>query len=156
MSKNILIVSEKPSTAEKIASALGKSVKKQGYFEVETSKGKAFVAPAVGHLYTLVQKEKGHSYPEFDIEWVPTPQASEHFQYAQKYIDVIKKLAKLSDQLIVASDYDVEGELIGYNIWRFNGKLPAKRMKFSTLTKDEIVDAFENAGPVPVNIAHAG
>lgn len=153
---NILIVSEKPSTAEKIASALGKHSKKQGYFEVETSRGKAFVAPAVGHLYTLTQKEKSSGYPVFDIDWVPTPEASDHFQYAQKYIDVIKKLAKLSSEIVVASDYDVEGELIGYNIWRFNGKLPAKRMKFSTLTKDEIMEAFENAGDVPVNIALAG
>ena len=89
---NILIISEKPSTAEKIAGSLGKHSKKQGYFEVETSKGKAFVAPAVGHLFTLKQKEKSSGYPVFDIEWVPTPEASEHFAYAEKYISTIKNL----------------------------------------------------------------
>ncbi len=153
----ILIVSEKPSTSEKIAGAIGSPVKKQGYFEVRHGADRIYVAPAVGHLYTLVQKQKGSGYPVFDIEWVPTPQASEHFQYAAKYIDVIKKLAKTVDKVIVACDYDVEGELIGYNICRFlAGKLPTGRMKFSTLTQDELLEAFENAGEVPVNVALAG
>ncbi len=154
---NILIISEKPSSAAKIAEALGKAVKKQGYFEVTRGKDLIYVAPAVGHLYTLVQKEKSSKFPVFDLTWVETPKASDVFQYAEKYLSVIKKLAKLVDQIIIACDYDVEGELIGYNIWRFIApKLPAKRMHFSTLTKEELQESFENSGAVPIEYAQAG
>ncbi len=154
---NILIVSEKPSSAEKIAESLGKSVKKQGYFEVRQGKDLIYVAPAVGHLYTLVQKEKSSKFPVFDLKWVETPQASEHFQYAEKYLTVLKKLAKLVDKVVIACDYDIEGELIGYNIWRFIApKLPAKRMHFSTLTKEELQESFANPGEVPIPFAQAG
>ncbi len=153
----VLIISEKPSSAEKIANALGKPTKKQGYFEINMGKDVVQVAPAVGHLYTLVPKEKSNKYPVFDLKWVSTPEASEHFAYAEKYLTVLKKLAKTADQLVIACDYDVEGELIGYNIWRFLAKhLPAKRMKFSTLTTDELVESFQEAGPVPTRIALAG
>ncbi len=154
---NILIISEKPSSSQKIAEALGKAEKKQGYFEVKRGSDTIQVAPAVGHLYTLVQKEKHSGYPTFDLKWVPTPEASEHFAYAEKYISVLKKLASKANSVVVACDYDVEGELIGYNIWRFMApKLKAKRMRFSTLTKEELNDSFENLQEVSINTAKAG
>ncbi|MDP3742520.1 MAG: DNA topoisomerase I [Candidatus Micrarchaeota archaeon] len=153
----ILIVSEKPSSSQKIAEALGKAEKKQGYFEVKRGSDTIQVAPAVGHLYTLTQEAKHSGYPTFDLKWVPTPEASEHFEYAQKYITVLKKLASKADSIIVACDYDVEGELIGYNIWRFMApKLKAKRMRFSTLTKEELNESFENLQDVSINTAKAG
>ncbi|MFH1247480.1 MAG: DNA topoisomerase I [Candidatus Micrarchaeota archaeon] len=153
----ILVISEKPSSSQKIAEALGKAEKKQGYFEVKRGSDIIQVAPAVGHLYTLVQEKKGHDYPVFDLKWVPTPDASEHFEYAQKYINVLKKLASKANSVVVACDYDVEGELIGYNIWRFMApKLKAKRMRFSTLTKEELQDSFENTQDILTNVAKAG
>ncbi|MEK6940810.1 MAG: DNA topoisomerase I [Nanoarchaeota archaeon] len=43
------------------------------------------------------------------------------------------------------TDYDLEGEVIGLNVIRFACKKnDADRMKFSTLTKDELIDAYEN------------
>ncbi len=154
---NVLVISEKPSTARKLADALGNPVKKQGYLEVKRGKDVVQIASAVGHVYTLVEKQKSQNYPVFDIEWVPSPQASENFKYVDKYLNVLKKLAKTADEVIIACDYDIEGELIGYNIWRFLAKnLPVKRMKFSTLTTDELIDSFENLIEVPVQIAKAG
>jgi DNA topoisomerase-1 len=69
-----LIISEKPAAAEKIAAALGKSTKKVlnkvAYFEIPDKD--IIVVPAVGHLFTLAQKEKTWKYPVFDLEWKPT------------------------------------------------------------------------------------
>ena len=46
------------------------------------------------------------------------------------------------------TDYDVEGEVIGWNIIRFvagkNAEKTAKRMKFSTLTKQELESSYDN------------
>ena len=70
-----LIISEKPSAAEKIAAAIGKSLRKKvgtvSYYEVSDKGKKIIVAPAVGHLFTLRAKNKGE-HPAFDLEWHPT------------------------------------------------------------------------------------
>jgi len=43
----------------------------------------------------------------------------------------------------VATDYDTEGSVIGYNIVHdIAGKADAERMKFSTLTREELIEAF--------------
>ena len=50
--------------------------------------------------------------------------------------------------MTVATDYDVEGEVIGFNYVRFIcGQKDASRMKFSTLTSDELNESYENKSP---------
>jgi len=45
----------------------------------------------------------------------------------------------------MACDYDIEGEVIGLNVMRYAlEQTDAGRMKFSTLTKSDIVTAYEN------------
>ncbi len=147
-----LIVSEKPAAAQKIASALGRSVRKTlgkiGYFEVSTKDKNILVVPAVGHLYTLAQKEKGYKYPVFDIEWKPTSETSKTAAFSKPYLENLKKLSKETDEFVVATDFDTEGEVIGLNIIRFAaGQKDAKRMKFSTLTAGDLKDAYANLLP---------
>lgn len=144
-----LIISEKPAAAAKIASALGspkiKKIGKVSYFEITNGKEKIIVAPAVGHLFTLAEKEKSKNYPVFDIGWRPNFEVDKDAAFSKKYYTVLQKLAKVADEFIIACDYDIEGEVIGYNIVRFlcNQK-DAKRMKFSTLTADELRQAYKN------------
>ncbi len=147
-----LIIAEKPAAAQKIASALGKSSRqtlgKIGYFEVSADKKTILVVPAVGHLYTLAQKEKGYKYPVFDIEWKPTSETSKTAAFSKPYLENLKKLAKEADEFIVATDFDTEGEVIGLNIVRFAcGQKDAKRMKFSTLTAGDLKEAYANILP---------
>jgi len=144
-----LIISEKPAAAEKIAAALGKSTRKAvnrvSYFEIPEKK--IIVVPAVGHLFTLAQKEKSWKYPVFDLEWKPTYE-TEKASFAKPYLENIKKLAKQADDFVVATDYDIEGEVIGLNIIRFLcNRKDAKRMKFSTLTAGDLKDAYQNISP---------
>jgi DNA topoisomerase-1 len=153
-SKNMyeLIITEKPNAAKKIADALAdgkpvkKSVSKVPYYELSHSGKEIVVGCAVGHLYGLKQREKKVKIPVFDVEWIPTYEISKGSAFAKKYFNVLKKLAKDADSFTVATDYDVEGEVIGLNIVRFIcKKKDAKRMKFSTLTKDELVGSYEHA-----------
>lgn len=140
-----LIIAEKPSAAAKIASALGPAnQKKKGkvaWYEIPGKK--IYVASAVGHLFTLSTSKRG--YPIFDVEWEPTFKKSKTSLFAKPYFTVLENLAKKSKEFIVATDYDIEGEVIGLNIIRFICKQKdAQRMKFSTLTSGDLVDAYKD------------
>ncbi|MDP3992145.1 MAG: DNA topoisomerase I [Nanoarchaeota archaeon] len=147
-----LVITEKPQAAMKIASALGKAsaknIKGVPYYEVNRNGKNIVVACAVGHLFTLKQSSaKGQKLPVFDISWVPNYMAQKpgKTDFTKKYYDVLSSLAKNAGSVTVATDYDIEGEVIGFNVVRFiTGQKDANRMKFSTLTEKELNDAYES------------
>lgn len=157
-----LIISEKPKTAQKIAAALSANYKISNlhgvnYYEFEKDGMKVYVAPAVGHVYTLAQKEKGSGYPVFDIEWKASSEVSDSSDFTKKYLLVLQKLGKEANELVSATDYDIEGSLIAGNIISHMGKGKAsKRMLFSTLTEEDLREAYANAGPLDVTAIEAG
>ncbi len=148
-----LIISEKPKAAEKIANALADgNVRKERngkavWFQIDCGGEEVLVVPAVGHLFTLKQKGNGSwTYPIFETEWVPSFEASKNSAFSKAYYRNFEKLSREADTFIVATDYDSEGSVIGYNILRFIcGEEKAERMKFSTLTDRELKDSYENA-----------
>ena len=154
-----LIISEKPKVAEKIANALGKATRKVSggvaYYEIP-DRG-VVVAPAVGHLFSLKQKKPGSGYPVFDIEWVPSFESSKASAFTKKYFDLLKKTAAKADEVVNACDWDVEGSTIGGDTIEFlaRGK-KAKRMFFSTLTSEDLREAYENLQPLDVPTIEAG
>jgi reverse gyrase len=133
----VLVITEKPQAAEKIAAALGegkdKKINKPGgvsYYELERGGKQIIVGNAVGHLFSVSQTIKGTGYPIFDIGWFPNYEVRKN-DFTRKYYSVIDKLAKGASEIVVATDFDVEGEVIGYNIVRFiANQKDAKRMKF--------------------------
>ncbi|MEW6329417.1 MAG: DNA topoisomerase I [Candidatus Micrarchaeota archaeon] len=158
-----LIVCEKPNVAQRIAGALSEGrleVRGGGgvrYFEVARGKERILVAPVVGHVYTLRQKKPGWGYPVFDIEWAPSYEVDKDAAYTKKYVDNLRALAKQCDEFVNACDYDIEGSMIGFNAIRFAcGSEKGKRMKFSTLTRDELISAYESAGELDYNNIWAG
>jgi len=146
-----LLISEKPQAALRIADALAetkvKKVSKGGAYWLEFSRNnkKHIVVPAVGHLFALdTPKGDGWSYPIFNLEWIPTF-TKKGSEFTEKYFKNIESLVKKASEYIICCDYDSEGEVIGYNILRFIcGKKDAKRMKFSTLVKNDLIEAYEN------------
>ncbi len=150
-----LIITEKPSSAQKIAEALGedklvkKKSKQSSYYELQFGKKKILVTSAVGHLFGLAEEEKkGWNYPVFAIKWEASYKSSGDLKYIKDYIDTIAMLAKNADEFTIACDYDVEGEVIGWNVIRFVcGQKDANRMKFSTLTKPDLVEAYQTKIP---------
>lgn len=149
-----LIITEKPQAALRIASALAESEIKRiskgktYWFEFIKNNKKHVVVPAVGHLFVLdTLKGSGWDYPVFDVKWVPTFDRK-GYEYTKGYYNNIKTLIKDSDDFIIATDYDTEGEVIGYNILRFIcNREDAKRMKFSTLTQSDLTESYDNVIP---------
>ncbi|UZE94231.1 MAG: DNA topoisomerase I [Candidatus Pacearchaeota archaeon] len=140
-----LIIAEKPAAAMRIAYALAeiapvkRNIAGVPFWEINRGKKKFIIVSAVGHLFGLAQKGTSKEWPVFDIEW----QASKGF--VRKYMNVITHFAKEADNFIIACDYDIEGELIGFNALRFLCKKEdAKRMKFSTLTKPDLIKSYED------------
>ncbi|MBU3906620.1 MAG: DNA topoisomerase I [Nanoarchaeota archaeon] len=141
-----LIITEKPQAAMKIASALGTPSKRDihgiPYYNVSRNGKNIVVACAVGHLFTLQQQENG-KIPIFNIKWVPNYLVRKA-DFTKKYYDALLSLAKNAGSITVATDYDVEGEVIGLNVVRFIcSQSDASRMKFSTLTDKELNESYE-------------
>ena len=157
-----LIITEKPNVAERIAKSIGRAEKltrgKVRYYRV----GDVFVAPAVGHVYTLREKNYGvWRYPVFDIEWVPSYEVNKNSGFTKHYLETIKTLAEKCNKFINACDYDIEGEVIGFNVIKYACntdpfKQNVKRMKFSTLTKESIIDAYSKLESINRGMVDAG
>ena len=163
-----LIITEKPTAMKKIAEILDENGKPKkshsdgaSYYLAKRDHADLIIVSALGHLFTVEEKkeadQKGWRYPVFDMIWVP---ASEVLKRAKskkqkkraedidKLIKVIKDLSSKCDQFINACDYDLEGSTIGYNVLDFccspHATKQAKRMKYSTLTKKDILDSYNN------------
>ncbi|MEM3074779.1 MAG: DNA topoisomerase I [Candidatus Pacearchaeota archaeon] len=146
----ILIITEKPQASIKISDALadGKIEKRSlggvNYYEMMRNGKSLVVTCAVGHLFTLAQVERKSSWPVFNIQWAPNFLVKKN-DFTKKYYNVIEKLSKQASEIVIATDYDIEGEVIGMNIVRYIcNQDDANRMKFSTLTAKEIQIAFDN------------
>lgn len=162
----IMIIAEKPSVAAKIAKYLSSGkyktlkYKKVKYYKFQKDGHTIYVVPAAGHLFSLKPIKKGYDYPYFDAKWAPLYEVEKGADYTKDYIELIKEISKSVDQIVVATDYDVEGEVIGYTIVKLAcGLSPrlAKRMKFSAITWKDINDAWKNLLPsMNIGMAHAG
>ncbi|MEM3737165.1 MAG: DNA topoisomerase I [Candidatus Bathyarchaeia archaeon] len=163
-----LIVAEKPDAARRIAEALGEGERFERrveggfpYFEVVRDDRRIVVVPASGHLYTVAQKIGGRNYyPVFTYRWVPKYMAERGASKTKGIINLITRLSEEADTFINAADYDVEGSLIGYTILKYacGGKEEvAKRMKFSTLTTEELRAAYDHLMPhLDLELVEAG
>jgi DNA topoisomerase-1 len=157
MNKYTLIITEKPDAAQRIACALDKRGRPERLSEngvpyyAARRDVEIVVVPALGHLYTLADEERGRDYyPVFSFKWVPRYVAERRATHIRNWLQTITKLAKDADVFVDACDFDVEGCVIGYCILKHacGGKEHAsKRMKFSTLTKQELEKAY--AQPLP-------
>lgn len=78
----------------------------------------------------------------------------------KEIIRSLKNLAKKADSVIIATDFDREGELIGSDalscIQEVNATAPVSRARYSAFTKEEITHAFDNLVELDTNLASAG
>ncbi|MFH1364580.1 MAG: DNA topoisomerase I [Candidatus Aenigmatarchaeota archaeon] len=148
-----LIITEKPSASERIANALAdgeiekKVSNKVAYYKITRGGKDIVISSAVGHLFILTEDTKTSTwtYPSFAVKWTPT-YLDKNNVWSKKYFDNMKRVGEGATEFISACDFDIEGSTIAYNIMRFIFNLKdGKRMKFSTLTKEELINAYENA-----------
>ncbi|MEL9997474.1 MAG: DNA topoisomerase I [Sulfolobales archaeon] len=156
---HIVIVAEKPKAAAKIAQALGISRRFSSYgvpYWVGRVDEKLVVVVGVaGHMFTLSSDEDG--YPVFNYKWVPRWFEDRDAKFLMNYYKVVSKLLRNASEYINACDYDIEGSVIGYMvISNFGDIKKAKRMKFSSLTIDELRNAYNNLRPLDWDMIEAG
>ncbi len=161
-----LIVTEKDTTAKRIANILAKGkVKEEKAYNIPAY----FFKDGEGSEYQCIGL-KGHilkvDYPEEYNNWqkvepiklidakiikIPTQKT---------LIRALQKMAKGAGEVIVATDFDREGELIGADavtkIREVNSNVKVNRARFSALTKSEIEKAFKDLEDVYYNLASAG
>lgn len=175
MSEDLLLcLAEKPSAAKKLAEALdekGKPVKKKAkgvtYFRAERDGVTLCVIPAVGHVFALKQVGIGWNFPTFDVKWVPAYEASKQDDHTKPYVELLMEMAGKADGFIIMTDYDLEGEVIGGVALRcalkqlfpnqFEEKMAlVKRMRFSTLTRKDIMASHADMGVLDERLFRAG
>lgn len=146
----ILCITEKPSVARDIASLLGATVRRDGYYEGQTY----HVTWTYGHLCTL--KEPADYTPlwrRWSLGALPMlPQ-----RFGIKLIDqesiarqfaVIKEQIAQAEEVINCGDAGQEGELIQRWVMQKAGiKCPVKRLWISSLTDDAIREGFKQLRP---------
>ena len=78
----------------------------------------------------------------------------------KEIIRSLKNLAKKADSVVIATDFDREGELIGSDalgcILEVNPNVPISRARYSAFTKQEITHAFDNLVSMDDELVAAG
>ncbi len=143
-------IAEKPSVAREIASVLGASTKRDGYFE---GNGYA-VTFTFGHLCTLFEPNdyKAH-WKSWDLNNLPM--LPEKFKVKvtensgiQKQFKIVKNLFDNAELVINCGDAGQEGELIQrWVLDQANYKGEVKRLWISSLTTEAIKEGFKNLKP---------
>jgi DNA topoisomerase I len=157
LGKYTLIITEKPDAAKRIAMALdcngnaNKNVEHGVPFYQAYRNGEIIVVPAIGHMYTVASKIKNsRDYPVFDCTWVPRYLVEHKSSKIRVWLGVISKLAKNAEVFVDACDFDIEGSIIGYCLLKYacgDKEKAAKRMKYSTLTTEDLQQSYVNILP---------
>ncbi|MBW8059291.1 MAG: DNA topoisomerase I, partial [Solirubrobacterales bacterium] len=170
-----LIVTEKNNSAKKIAEILGGSPAtdkafKVPYYTWTDGDGEQMTIGLKGHVldpafpegYSNWQKTDLHDLIDAELIKEPTD---------KNVVKAIKKVAKEADELVIATDFDREGELIGLEALEEmldanpalgsregtqDGTLRIKRARYSALTREEIEAAFSNLDELSYPLANAG
>ena len=133
-----LVIVESPAKARKISGFLGKD------YKVLASMGHVRDLPAkAAEVPERFKKESWSTLgvnveSEFEPLYV-IPQEK------KKVVKELKEALKGAEELILATDEDREGESIGWHLSELlKPKVPVKRMVFSEITKDAILEAINN------------
>ena len=160
--KNIIIIAEKPSQGINIAEAFNLTEKVEGVkikdemINIKIHSGEyqgdnLILISAKGHILELRGRSSEILY--FGFEW-KEPTLKNKDKRARFLL--FKKYIKIGDEIVIATDADDEGELIGYNLVKYFGKMHlTTRMLFMSLTQQEVIRSFNNRTGLRINIALA-
>ena len=162
-----LIISEKANAAKKIAQFLAEGPVKEGKHR-----------SVPHHTFEWGDEEcvsvglKGHvlnpEYPEEYSNWQKVEPSNLIDAEIQKSVsekgvaEAVRSLSKKADRVVIATDFDREGELIGVEAlslaFEANPRLVdhVERARFSALTKGEVTRAFDELVEVSRDLAAAG
>jgi DNA topoisomerase-1 len=156
-----LIIAEKHDAAKRIAAILaGSKPKSTRVSGTETfSFDDKVVMGLSGHIVGVDYPPDYNNWQKVDCrdliraEIVTTP-------IQPKIISALKKLGGAADRITIATDYDREGELIGAEAIKMvalkNPKVKVDRVRYSAITKEEIISAFKKPGSLDYDLAASG
>ena len=169
-----LIITEKNNSAKKIAeilsggAAAADATYKVPFYSWTDADGEQMTVGLKGHVMGVAFPEGYSNWQETDLhelidaQLVPEPTD-------KNVVKAVRKLAKEADSIVIATDYDREGELIGLEalqqVLEVNPRIadaelasrpPIARARYSALTKGEIERAFANLDQLSYDLAYAG
>jgi DNA topoisomerase-1 len=169
-----LIITEKNNSAKKIAEILsGGSAKADATYKVPfytwtDADGDQMTVGLKGHVMGIAFPEGYSNWQETDLhDLIDAPLVPEPTD--KNVVKAVRKLAKEADSVVIATDFDREGELIGLEALReavdvqpkvagaeLEARPPVKRARYSALTKEEIERAFSELDELDYDLAYAG
>ena len=145
-----LVIAEKPSVAQSLASVIGAAARKDGYLEGNGCR----VSWCVGHLAGLADADAYNpDYAKWRYDDLPI--LPDHWQMVvgkdkKKQFDVLKQLMNAPDvtEVVNACDAGREGELIFRAVYELAGcTKPMKRLWISSMEDSAIREGFANLRP---------
>ncbi len=156
-----LIITEKDNTARRIAGILFgkyKTEKINGINVYFSPDRETAVIGLKGHIVEIDYPSEYNNWTKIPIESLLKANLVKKVK-EKKIVEAIKKLARNADLVTIATDYDREGELIGYEaleiIKEVKPSIKVDRAKYSAITSDEIKKAFRNRTKLNYNLAKA-
>jgi DNA topoisomerase-1 len=177
-----LIVTEKNNSAKKIADILSRGEAKADaaykvpFYTWSDDDGDHMAIGLKGHVMSPAFPEGYSNWQETDLhELIDAELIKEPTD--KNVVKAVRKVAKEADAIVIATDYDREGELIGLEaleqILEANpdvvdgtgaapgddplaSRPPIKRARYSALTKEEIERAFNELDDLSYELAYAG
>jgi DNA topoisomerase I len=131
-----LVVVESPAKAKTIEKYLG-----DGYV----------VRASFGHVRDLPKSQLG---VDVENDFAVTYEVPED---SKKHVAALKRELKSRDELILATDYDREGEAIAFHVATLLGVEPheAKRIAFTEITRDAILEAIRHPRTIDLELFDA-
>jgi DNA topoisomerase I len=162
--KRTLIVTEKFSTALRIAVVLSDGRMKRSrisgttIFEFERPDGAYAVVGLRGHIVELDYPSEFSHWTLRDLpkllEAPPLKRVTE-----EGIVGALESIVRRYDRVIIATDFDREGELIGLEcldlLQKVHPGLEVKRARYSALTRGEIEESFAHLADVDRALAEA-
>ena len=156
-----LIVTEKDNAARRLA-----EIRSDDTFDTERRAGTNVYSWGVTRCVGLSGHVVGLDFPPEYSDWrdvepvelIDAPVEKEPTK--EGIVAALRSLAAEADRVVIATDYDREGELIGkeaYEIVREAApEVPVDRVRFSSITDRAVNEAFQNPDEIDFDLAAAG
>ena len=156
-----LIVTEKNNAARRIADILS-----EGGASTDTTAGVNVYEWGGRRCVGLSGHVVGMDFPPEYSDWRDVePAELVHADVVKEptqedIVNALQRLAREADNVVIATDYDREGELIGKEAYELvrevNEEVPVQRVRFSSITDNEVKSAFADPDDVDFDLAAAG
>ena len=159
-----LVIAEKNNAAERIAEILSGGDFSTGRvngvktYEWHDATGKRVCVGLAGHVVEVDFTDEYNDWHAVEPSELVDAEI-EKKPSKKDIVAAVERLTRDADRAVIATDYDSEGELIGkeaYEIIKDASDVPVDRVRFSSLTPNEVREAFEDRDELDFDLAAAG